>query len=82
VAAGLIQSQLADIAEIATINVASEPVTEQSPYELRKAELEGLLKQGWRKIAAIADPLEITKPDTGWDEAIPLILEAEGLKDG
>jgi hypothetical protein len=67
---------------IATVNVASEPVAEQSLYESRKAELEGLLKQSWRKIAAIAEPLEIAKPEGGWDEAIALILEAEGLKDG
>ena len=67
---------------ISTVNVVAEPVTEQSPYELRKAELEGLLKQSWRKIAAIAEPLEVAKPEGGWDEAIALILAAEGLKDG
>lgn len=46
----------------------------------RTSELEELYLSddgGWRAIKAIADPLGITKPETGWDDAIPLIVEAE-----
>ena len=46
----------------------------------RTAELEELYlsdEGGWRAIKAIADPLGIVKPETGWDDAIPLITEAE-----
>lgn len=56
--------------------------TELTPYEVRKAELESLMKetQGWRNIERIAKELGIAqKPAGGWDDAIPLILEAEGL---
>ncbi len=46
--------------------------------EHRKAQLEAIWEeQGWRGIAAIAKPLNIEKPEDGWDEAIPLIVEAE-----
>jgi hypothetical protein len=63
--------------------VATQPEAppELSPFDLRKAELEALLKQSWQKIAAIAKPLGIEKPEGGWDEAISLILEAEDLSE-
>lgn len=58
----------------------SKNLSEGSPYEARKAELEELLKaEGWQAIANIAKPLGILKPKTGWDDAIVLILEKEGL---
>ena len=50
----------------------------------RTAELEELYlsdEGGWRAIKAIADPLNIEKPETGWDDAIPLIVEAEKAAD-
>lgn len=51
-----------------------------SAYDTRKAELEALLKEGgWQAISNIAKPLNITKPKGGWDDAIELILAAEGL---
>ena len=56
----------------------------QITREQREAELLSLYYgesgdgANWRAIKAIADPLGITKPDDGWDEAIPLILTAEG----
>ncbi|GEM_PF-5303131 len=56
--------------------------TEPTPYEARKAQLESLLKedQGWRNIERIAKELEMPeKPKGGWADAIPLILEKEGL---
>jgi hypothetical protein len=58
-------------------------VSGANPYATRKAELEGLLSQsnGWRRIEAIASPYGVSeKPAGGWADAIPLILEAEGLK--
>lgn len=53
-----------------------------SPYQKRKAQLESLLQenQGWRNIERIGKELGITKPASGWDDAIPLILEKEGLQ--
>lgn len=36
-----------------------------------------LLDMPWQAIKSIAEPLGIAKPEGGWDEAIPLILEAE-----
>lgn len=56
--------------------------TEPTPYEARKAQLESLMKedQGWRNIERLAKELEMPeKPKGGWADAIPLILEKEGL---
>jgi hypothetical protein len=48
------------------------------PAEIRTQELQGLYAQdGWMAIKAIATPLGIEKPETGWDAAIPLIVAAE-----
>lgn len=46
----------------------------------RTTELEELYLSedgGWRAIKAIADPLGVSKPESGWDDAIPLIVKAE-----
>jgi hypothetical protein len=70
------------VTETHSDTVPPELPTELTPYEVRKAELESLLKetQGWRNIERIAKELGITqKPAGGWDDAMPLILEAEGL---
>jgi hypothetical protein len=40
--------------------------------EEREAEL---LEMTWQAVKAIAEPLGISKPAGGWDEAIPLILD-------
>lgn len=50
---------------------------EEKPQEGidRKAELEAM---DWREVKAIAEKLGIEKPENGWDEAIPLIIEKEG----
>ncbi|MEM9116878.1 MAG: hypothetical protein AAGD09_03235 [Cyanobacteria bacterium P01_F01_bin.56] len=34
-------------------------------------------ESNWRSIQQIAQPLGISKPDEGWDEAIPLIAAKE-----
>ena len=78
---------LGDLRQPKTPERLGEPVTPPKPpsaYDLRKAELEAMLKQnhGWRKIAAIAEPLGIEKPEGGWDDAIALILEKEELSNG
>lgn len=70
-----------------------ENLTEKSPlpdsltpaqdtaYVQRQQALQALFDEpnGWRSIERIAKPLSINKPATGWEDAIPLILEAEGL---
>lgn len=44
----------------------------------REAELKAKFKsEGWKPIQAIATSHGISKPDTGWDAAIPLILDKE-----
>ena len=44
----------------------------------RSEELQKLFeKKGWGAIRRIAEPFGIEKPAGGWDEAIPLIIEAE-----
>ena len=51
-----------------------------SDRQSRQAELEGM---DWREIKPIAESHGIEKPEAGWDEAIPLILDAEfGGNDG
>lgn len=51
----------------------------QDARAYREIELMGIYEQdGWRGLKAIAEPLGIEKPVDGWDESIPLILEAEG----
>lgn len=63
----------------------TEEQTEESaenltPTQDRMAELIALYEtEGFTAIKAIATPLGITKPDTGWEDAIPLIVEAEQL---
>ena len=49
------------------------------PSTIRENELKAILAEpnGWNKIAAIAKPYGIKKPDGGWDEAIALIIAAE-----
>ena len=42
--------------------------------EEREAEL---LEMTWQAVKAISEPLGISKPAGGWDEAIPLILDFE-----
>jgi hypothetical protein len=42
--------------------------------ESREAEL---MDMSWQAIKKIADSHGIKKPDDGWDEAIPMILDAE-----
>lgn len=55
-----------------------EPET-QDARAYREIELMGIYESdGWRGLKAIAEPLGIEKPQDGWDESIPLILEAEG----
>jgi hypothetical protein len=61
----------------ADLEVIEPEITDAREY--REIELMGIYEQdGWRGLRAIAKPLGIEKPDDGWDEAIPLILEAEG----
>ena len=46
----------------------------------RTQELEAIYDdpdQGWRAIAALAAPLGVEKPASGWRDAIPLIVDAE-----
>ena len=44
----------------------------------RIEELEALyVSDGWQPIKKMAEALGIPKPNNGWDEAIPLIVEAE-----
>jgi hypothetical protein len=46
----------------------------------RLEELENLyVNEGWQPIKEIALKYKIPKPNNGWDEAIPLIVEAEKL---
>ncbi|NEQ52172.1 MAG: hypothetical protein F6K11_18865 [Leptolyngbya sp. SIO3F4] len=49
--------------------------------ETRRAELQAIYDEdngsNWAAIKAIAEPLGITKPDSGWEDAIGLIVEAE-----
>jgi hypothetical protein len=60
--------------------VIEETPPELSTYEQRKLELEELYRnKGWQAIAAICKKIGITRPATGFDDAIPLILEKEGL---
>ncbi len=55
-----------------------EPETEDA-RSYREIELMGIYEEdGWRGLKAIAVPLGIERPEEGWDESIPLILEAEG----
>lgn len=57
-----------------------EPV---KPPSNRAEELREIYRtQGWRAIKAIADQYGIERPENGWDDAIPLILKAEGASDG
>lgn len=45
---------------------------------LRESELRQKFDQeGWKAIQAIAQAHDITKPSSGWDAAIPLILDKE-----
>ena len=66
--------------------IGHEALVERKTREQRESELMGLYygesgdESNWRPIRAIADPLGIVKPDAGWDEAIPLILKAEGYE--
>jgi len=59
----------------------SEPVQDPPPVEdvqARFDELQQILEsEGWRAIRAIALPLGISRPEDGWDAAVPLIIEAE-----
>ena len=60
----------------------SKPVTPKSSGSnparaAREAELNGLLPDNWRSVKRIAQELDIEKPDGGWDEAIPMILDKE-----
>lgn len=81
------QEEADEIAKDSSVEDSSNPdetetVTDPNAYDKRKAELETLLRQsnGWRKIEAIAKGLGIAqKPAGGWDDAIPMILEKEGL---
>lgn len=65
------------------VEFASAPESTQSPRQAREAELMALYfgpnedQANWRAIKAIADGHKITRPSGGWDEAIPLILDAE-----
>jgi hypothetical protein len=55
-------------------------VTNSMTREERETQLIEVYDQkGWQGIKAIADKLNISKPAGGWDEAIPLILDAEGF---
>lgn len=46
----------------------------------RLEELEALyVEEGWQPIQELALKYKIPKPNNGWDEAIPLIVEAEKL---
>lgn len=38
---------------------------------------EQLIGMSWQSVKAIAESLGIQKPEGGWDESIPLILDAE-----
>jgi hypothetical protein len=59
---------------------ASAPTVELPPeVEVRIQQLEAIYEsEGYRGIQAIAIPLGIEKPEGGWRDAIPLIIEAEG----
>lgn len=64
------------------LTAADPSFNQPTPYQKRLAELNSLIKEpnGWRNIERIAKQHDITqKPAGGWDEAIPLILENEGL---
>ena len=53
------------------------PMGSNPAREQREAELQGLLPDNWRSVKRIAQELGIEKPNGGWDEAIPLILQKE-----
>jgi hypothetical protein len=63
--------------------ISADPSFAQpTAYDRRKAELDSLIAEsgGWANIQRIANELGIAeKPDGGWKDAIPLILEKEGL---
>jgi len=58
------------------------PAAELPPeVEVRMQQLEAIYEsEGYRGIQAIAIPLGIEKPEGGWRDAIPLIVEAESAR--
>jgi hypothetical protein len=65
-------------------NQIQQKETTQTERQDRENELMDLYygasgeESNWRAIKSIADSLGIEKPAEGWEEAIPLILKAEG----
>lgn len=72
-----------EVGEAPTVLETGFLTVEDSPRADREVELMTLYfgesgdESNWRPIKAIADSLGIPKPDGGWDNAIPLILEKE-----
>ena len=63
--------------------VYGEEVSTEPPISSRENRQSALEAMDWREIKAIAEEYNITKPEEGWDDAIPLILDHEfGGEDG
>lgn len=74
------ESETDALSEELTEEQIEESAEDLTPTQDRMTELIALYEaEGFTAIKAIATPLGITKPDTGWEDAIPLIVEAEQL---
>lgn len=67
------------VSEPATPVRPARSVTAKEGRLTRQNELQAIVaeEQGWRQIKQIAEAYDISKPEGGWDDAIPLILNIE-----
>jgi hypothetical protein len=77
-----VEAELQNIVDLlnteASDDLSVDEIEEPEPESDRMMELISLYEaEGYPAIKAIAIPLGISKPETGWEDAIPLIVEAE-----